>query len=682
MLIGTAGHIDHGKTSLIKRLTGRNTDRLPEEQRRGISIELGYAYVQLAGSQDVVGFVDVPGHERFVHTMVAGATGIDFALLVVAADDGVMLQTEEHLDILRLLGVTRGAVALTKIDAVEAVRSDAVCAQLAAHVRGTPAAAWPVFPVSALTDAGIDALAAHLHEQARAFAAAARERGGHFRLAVDRVFTLPGVGTVVTGTVHAGVVRVADEVVVVPGRGVAARVRTIHAQDRPAAQGVAGQRCALNLAGIDKTAVERGQWVQGAQLANVTERVDAALQLLGEARGAARLSIGHGPQASRLSLAPGGPSPAAEAGYVPAACRDGSAQGDKALRNWATVFVHHGTAAAMARVAVLDGERIDAGGAQLVSLALDRPLAVCRGDRFVIRDASARRTLGGGIVLDNAPPARGKRTPVRLGVLQAVRDEAPADALARWLEAQPLARGRLESCWNLSAGESARLLAAVDARVAAGTAFAASTWERLRERALAVVAASHEREPEMPGIEQNRLRRMVAPALSVDAFSELADELLSNGRLARRGAFLGDPQHKAELGRDERVRWERIQPLLMEQPFDPPRVRDVAHATGIAEGEVRLLLKRVARIGTIALVAHDHFFMTDAVRRMADIAAELEQADGAARAAPFRDRIGTGRKVAIQILEFFDRVGYTRRIRDDHRVRRANPWHESGQQHV
>jgi selenocysteine-specific elongation factor len=626
MIVGTAGHIDHGKTSLVKRLTGRDTDRLPEEIKRGISIELGYAYVPLPDGS-VLGFVDVPGHEKFVHTMVAGATGIDFALLVIAADDGVMPQTDEHLEILQLLGVTDGAIALNKIDAVDDARVVDVRAQIAARVAGTPAADWAVFPLSAVTGAGVPALWSHLLDCARA--QRVRAAAGHFRLAIDRVFTLAGAGTIVTGTAHAGRVRIGDEVAVLP-RGLRARVRSIHAQDRPAQEGAAGERCALALAGVDKADIERGQWVQAAALANVADRFDASVRL-----------------ASHES---------------------------KALANWSTVHLHHGTADAMARIGVLDAERIAPGETRLATITADRPLALCRGDRFVLRDAQARRTLGGGVVLDIAPPRRGKRKPERLQVLAAIRDRPPAAALACWLQAEALALAPLAHGWNLTESELQPLLRAVGARVAAGTAFAAGAWAALRDKAVAAIAAAHEREPEMPGVEQNRLRRMVAPALAAEAFGELVDELLAEGRITRRGAFLADPAHKAELGKNERILWERIKPLLLEKPFEPPRVRDIARDTRIAETDVRSLLKRVARVGEITLVAHDHFFMTDAVRALADIAGELNAANGAARAAEFRDRIGTGRKLAIQILEFFDRVGYTRRVRDDHLIRRANPW--------
>ncbi len=626
MIVGTAGHIDHGKTSLVKQLTGRDTDRLPEEKARGISIELGYAYVDLPGG-GVLGFVDVPGHERFVHTMLAGATGVDYALLVVAADDGVMPQTDEHLDILELLGVERGAIALTKIDAVDAARIGQVRAQLAARCAGTAAADWPLFEVSSLTGAGIDALRTHLYATAAAWAQ--RAAGGHFRMAVDRVFTLAGAGTIVTGTVHAGAVAVGDAVLVQP-RALGARVRSIHAQDRPAQHGRAGERCALALAGVEKADIERGAWVQAPALTNVTERVDAVFTL--------------------------------------------SRRASRALGDRVNVHLHHGTDDVMARVALLDAGAVEPGSTALVSIVTERPLVACRGDRFVLRDAHAAHTLGGGIVLDIAPPRRGRRAPARLQMLRALATAPPPEALAAALahEARPVAQ--LASAWNLRDDELQPLLARVGARVAAGTAFAPQAWEALRAKVFAAVTATHAREPEMPGVEQNRLRRMVAPALSADAFAELVDELLREGRLVRRGAFVGDPAHKAELARDERVRWERIKPLLMERPFQPPRVRDIARDTGIAETEVRALLKRVARVGEVTLVAHDHFFLSEAVAALAEIVGELSAAHGAARAAEFRDRIGTGRKLAIQILEFFDRVGYTRRVRDDHLVRRDNPW--------
>jgi small GTP-binding protein len=278
MIVGTAGHIDHGKTSLVYALTGVDTDRLKEEKIRGISIELGYAYSPLDNGE-MLGFVDVPGHERLVHTMAAGAGGIDFALLVIAADDGVMPQTREHMAILEMLGVTRGAVALTKIDRVDPARAQEAGAQAAAFIERSALREVSIFPLNAAArdDPGVAALRAHLRGIAAAWPA--RFAGGLFRLAVDRVFTLPGRGTVAAGTVQAGQVRVGDTVSVMPG-GIAARVRSIHAQSRDTDTGSAGQRCALNLAGIEKAQIRRGDWLADPRSLAVSTRLDVDLRWL------------------------------------------------------------------------------------------------------------------------------------------------------------------------------------------------------------------------------------------------------------------------------------------------------------------------------------------------------------------------------------------------------------------
>ncbi len=485
-----------------------------------------------------------------------------------------------------------------------------------------------------LSGDGIRDLQAHLLDAAAS--RASRPTAGHFRMAIDRCFTLSGIGTVVTGTAHAGEVRVGESVTVGPTAhgALTARVRAIHAQDQASTLGVAGQRCALNLAGIDKAQIERGMWVQASALTNMTERFDATLIL--------------------------------------------SASVSKAFANSSTVHLHHGTDDAMAKVAVLDAARIEPGESQLVSLTLDRPLAVCRGDRFVIRDASAQRTLGGGTVLDvmalGSAARRGRRAPARLQLLAALRDGSRVDALRAWLDREPVPLLRIASAWNLRDDELRELIDASGAHVAVNVAISSEHWQRLRNEVLTAIGLAHEKEPEMPGVEQQRLRRMIAPALGMDVFGSVIDELLEQSSLQRRGAFLALPTHSAALGKDQRARWERIKPLLDDRKFDPPRVRDIARDTGIPEVEVRHLLKTVARTGEVAQVAHDHFFLTSAVAELADIAGRVAERNGAARAAEFRDQIATGRKLAIQILEFFDKVGYLRRVRDDHLVRRANPW--------
>ena len=342
MIIGTAGHVDHGKTALVKALTGVDADRLAEEKRRGITIDLGYAY---AGD---LGFIDVPGHERFVHTMLAGASGIDSALLVVALTEGIRPQTREHLHILSLLGIHRGVVALTKAD-IAGDREAEVAASLGRLLAETPLAGVPMIAVSAVTGQGIEALRAAL----LASAGAARDRGGHARLAVDRAFTLPGAGLVVTGTLVAGRIAVEDRLVLSPS-GLEVRVRGLHAQNKPAGEAVAGQRVALNITGarVSKDSVARGDWVLHPDLHAPAGALDARVRLL--------------PDAVR------------------------------ALRQDTQVHLHLGAAHVMARVSLLDRERLEPGEAALVRLTLQQPIGALARDRMVLRDTGATATIGGG----------------------------------------------------------------------------------------------------------------------------------------------------------------------------------------------------------------------------------------------------------------------------------------------
>ncbi|KRA03131.1 selenocysteine-specific translation elongation factor [Achromobacter sp. Root565] len=632
MIVGTAGHIDHGKTTLVRALTGVDTDRLKEEKARGISIELGYAYTPLANG-DVLGFIDVPGHEKLVHTMAAGASGIDFGLLVVAADDGVMPQTREHLSILSMLGVARGAVALTKTDRADAAQLETVRAEIAALAEGTFLQGAPVFGTSAAQagDSGVAALKEYLHAQAQAVAR--REATGLFRLAVDRVFTLSGHGTVVTGTAHAGQVRADDDATdlrLMPA-GTRVRVRGIHAQNQPSETGSAGQRCALNLAGIDKSAISRGDWIADARCFLPSKHVDVALTLLPSA--------------------------------------------DAPVQAWAPLHVHIGAARHVAHVVPISAESLAPGQSGWVQLVFDEPVCAMPGDRYIVRNAQATRTVGGGRVLDPNAPDRKRRSASRLAGLQALTDMLDGGGLAPVLAHAP--QGLDESALQRLTGLPVSEITASDGAVwieprnaqGARTLILAAHWKALRDRTEQALASFHQSAPDEPGPDGARLRRMAIPAMPDTLWTSLLDELQRDGRIARNGPWLHLPTHSATLGQAESALAARLLPLLDAGAFDPPWVRDLAKMQAQPEDTVRQLLRKLLRRGEVAQVVKDLFYHRDQVRRLAALAADLAAQPQGLNAAVFRDVTGLGRKRAIQILEFFDRVGYTRRVRDTHVLR-------------
>ena len=620
MIVGTAGHIDHGKTTLVRALTGVDTDRLPEEKQRGISIELGYAFLDVPGSAERIGFIDVPGHERLVHTMLAGATGIDHALLLVAADDGPMPQTREHLAVLSLLGLTQGAVVVTKCDRVDAARVAAVQAEARALLQGTALAGAPVYPVSAASGDGLDALREHLFDAARRL----RRRGdadAAFRLAIDRSFTLAGVGTVATGTVHAGTVAAGDELLLVPGQA-RVRVRSLHAQNQAVDRAHAGQRCALALAGIAKDKVERGQWLVAPAAALATDRLDATLTLW-----------------------------PAEA---------------KALRSGMPVHVHVGAAAVLGSVAVLDGDTIAPGATARVQLVLREPIGAWHGDRVVLRDASASRTLAGGRVLDPFAPARYRRTPQRLAELDALALPEPSARAAALLAAAP--QGLDVTRFSAAQG---RVVTLRDAVVRGGDwALAVAPAAAWRTAVHAALAAYHERQPEELGPDAARLRRLAAPRLPEPLWRALLAQWQAAGELQLRGAFVHLQEHAVRLSATEQRLAQKVAPALAAAGFEGAWVRDLARDAQESEPLLRVALARLAQGGELHQVVRDLYYPPATVARLATIAREVAAAHGGEiTAARFRDATALGRKRAIQVLEYFDRIGLLRRVGDLHKLR-------------
>ncbi|MHB2138966.1 selenocysteine-specific translation elongation factor [Pseudomonas monsensis] len=630
MIVGTAGHIDHGKTSLLQALTGQTGDRRPQERERGMTIDLGYLYAELEPGTGLTGFIDVPGHEKFTHNMLAGAQGIDLVLLVVAADDGVMPQTREHLAIVELLGISRAVVAITKCDRAEAGRVEEVQRQVLDLLAPGPFAEAPIMTVSSLSGQGIEALRellvrtqSEVHE---------RSREGGFLLAIDRAFSVAGAGIVVTGTALSGAVTVGDKLTLGPS-GKTVRVRGLHAQSQAAEQAFAGQRVALNLSGerLELAQIHRGQWLLSEWLHAPTQRVDIDFHLL---------------------------------------------PGERTFEHFHPVHVHLGTQDVIARVALLEGPRLSPGERMFAQLLINVPVQALKGDRLILRDQSAQRTLGGGQVLDPFAPARQRRSPERLAQLQAL---AASDSLERalpvllnhsagGLDPQRLERqfNRPRSTWSLA--DNVRL---IDTRQGP-VLFNVQRWAQLKFTLLEHLAQFHEREPDQMGPDRDRLRRFSGLALERSTFASLLDELLTAGSIQASGPWLHLPDHQVRLNAEDESLWLGLQPLFELAGFDPPWVRDVATVLGQDDAVVRLLLRKLARLGLMHQIVRDLFLSDVQLRQMAEVLLKLARENPQIQVTTFRDALGLGRKRCIQYLEYFDRVGLTRRLGESRQIRPDN----------
>ncbi|MBG9386413.1 selenocysteine-specific translation elongation factor [Caenimonas aquaedulcis] len=568
MIVATAGHIDHGKTTLVKALTGVDTDRLPQEKARGISIDIGFAYWQTPGGA-VVGFVDVPGHERFVRNMLAGVCGIDYAMVVVAADDGVMPQTREHLNILDLLGIRFGVAVITKADRVDSARLREVADETRGLLQGTSLQDVRVLPVSSVTGAGVDALRDALAQAAAGFTRNASE-GRRMRFAVDRAFTVAGSGTVVTGTVFDGAVRLGDRLLLSPG-GREVRVRGIQKDGVKAERAQAGERCALNLAGVELSQVQRGDWVLHADLHAPTSRLDVELQVLpGEAH---------------------------------------------ALAHRTPVHLHLGTRDVTARVTLSHGSSVEPGRRAFARLIVDQPIAAARGDRFILRDQSAQRTLGGGWVLDASPSQRRLPQEMRVRQMQALAQPTPVDALRALVACSPggVDATALTRNFNLAPEAFTQLL---------------------KEAGLAAVGTGAQTLVLTPAAADAKLLRKPVQALPEN------------------------PEH---------VRlWQLAEPVLRRAGFAGVTVAQLSEALRAKEFVLRDMLHRKAQAGDTVRVNDDRFYARATIDEFIRVARTVAQhaPDGRFTAGKFRDDAGIGRALAVQVLEALDRIGATQRVAD------------------
>ncbi|HEX7049557.1 MAG TPA: selenocysteine-specific translation elongation factor [Longimicrobiales bacterium] len=629
LILGTAGHIDHGKTRLVQALTGVDTDRLAEEKRRGITIDLGFAKLALEGGIEL-GVVDVPGHEGFIRNMLAGATGIDLVMLVVAADEGVMPQTREHLAIVELLGVRGGVVAVTKTDLVERDWLGLVVEEIRERLRDTPFATAPVIPVSAETGEGLDAL----REALRDAASAVRQRAAEdlFRLPVDRVFTVRGTGTVVTGTIWSGRIAREQTVGVLP-EGAVARVRGIQLHGRETDTAEAGQRAALALGGADRDRIRRGSVLVGDGAWQATRMLTARVSLL----------------------------------------RDTGWR----LRTRQRVRFHLGTAEVMARVMLLDetgaGAELGPGAAAWAQLRLEAPVVARAGDRFVIRSYSPVTTIGGGIIAEPTADKRKRLGPADAAVLDAVITQPAADAvtaLCRAAGPRGAAIARLPTDTPHPPHEIEAALAALEGTtlVRVGErAFAADIASETRTRLLAGLEAFHTAQPLRPGMDREELRRTL-PATTARELGEWAlAGLLADGAIVSRGGLVARAGHAPRLSDDQRRIRDRLLDTLDAAGLTPPPIAELPDELR-AHPDFRTLLKLLEHEDAIVAVTPELYFTRAVIDGViATVRRELAGRDGLTPA-DFRAVLPLSRKFLIPILEFLDRGGITHRRGDERAV--------------
>ncbi|MGH9686544.1 MAG: selenocysteine-specific translation elongation factor [Candidatus Acidiferrales bacterium] len=624
VIVGTAGHIDHGKSALVEALTGTNPDRLEEEKRRGITIDLGFAFLRVGEVR--FGFVDVPGHERFVRNMLAGAGGIDVVLLVVSADESIMPQTREHFDICRLLGIPRGLVALTKSDLVDTEMLGLVRLEIEEFVRGSFLEGAPIVPVSARTGAGLDALKHELVNAA--LAAPAKDVTRHFRLPIDRAFATKGFGTVVTGTLMSGTVRVKDEIELHP-LGRLARVRGLHSGGQPIEQAFAGQRTAINLAGVEHSEIRRGMVLSAPGVFHPTRRIDARITLLPSAR---------------------------------------------PLRNRARAHFHQASAEAIAEIVLLGRPEVSPGEEALAQLRLDGEVLALPGDRFILRQYSPVITIGGGVVIDSGARRHRRSDPTAAQFLQTLERGDRQESLAALAESSPrglsleelLARtGWMEPEIREVANE---LAAAKRLRVLNDPPFIVAPEQAVQSCSAAIRAAVdefHRANPLLPGIPKQEMRGRAGNPRA-ELFQTALEDLVRAGAVSVHGDLVQRAGRSISLSPEEARAKELIERAFAQAGLAVPNVSAVLEKLPVEPVRARKILQILLRENVLVKVAEDLFFHRDAIAHLRELIAGYRKDRGdRLQITAFKDLAGISRKYAIPLLEYLDREHVTRRAGDE-----------------
>jgi len=624
VIVGTAGHIDHGKSTLVEALTGTNPDRLEEEKRRGITIDLGFAFLDLSGVR--FGFVDVPGHEKFVRNMLAGVGGIDLVVLVIAADESIKPQTREHFDICRLLGIPRGIVALTKSDLVDPDVLGLVRLEIDEFVRGSFLEGAPVVPVSAATGAGLDAFKKELLRVAETVPA--KNGAQHFRLPIDRAFSMKGFGTVVTGTLVSGSLQAEDEAELYPLRR-RVRVRGLHSGGRAVARAMAGQRTAVNLAGIEREEIQRGMVLGPPGVFEPTKCLDARITLLGSAR---------------------------------------------PLKNRARVHFHQGTAEAIADVVLIAGNELAPRQSALAQLRLDQSVLLLPGDRFILRQFSPVVTIGGGTVLDVQAPRHKSTDPSVVAFLETIERGNSEEILAAFAETVPqgLSLSQLTARTGWSDSEIRQvvknLVAAKRVRTTSDQPLTIASTRLVAACAAALRIALekfHEGNPLAPGIPKQDLRGRVAKT-SAEIFAAALDDLAKTGIVTVSGDLVQRAGREIALSAEEAKAKELIEKEFQRAGLTVPSFAAVLEKLPVESKRAQKILQILLREKVLIKVTDELIFHRDAVAQLRELLAKYRKERGNKLPIPvFKELTGITRKYAIPLLEYLDRERVTRRVGDE-----------------
>lgn len=644
MIIATAGHVDHGKTSLVKQLTGTDTDRLEEEKKRGLTINLGFAYQDI-GDQ-VLGFVDVPGHIDFINNMLAGVASVDFALLVIAADDGIMPQTREHLSILNLLGIQKGAIALTKIDLVSSERVEKVKNDIHTLMQASPLANSPIFPVSNVSGLGLGELQSHLQEMVLDDVNTVGDiKEGYCRFSIDRSFVLKGVGTVVTGTIVSGKLKLGDSLFHSRTHQ-AVRVRGLRVDQKEVDSAGAGQRVAVNIK-VNHQSVHRGDWLLNQAILNPVTDFDAELTFV-----------------------------------------DGD---DRFLKHNGDVHFFHNASHCLAQVRKLHFYQNNDSKKMWVQIKTRQSIFGLYGDRFILRDSAGKRTIGGGTLVDIKPPARRRHAPERFQYLKRLhqQDQLAIESslkenhgdiqLKDFSQARNLSEKSL-SCliqpllvkneelleffngkWTKSINPQGVLLG--DTEISAGTLLGLGSFLSLSQSLIEKIQSYHNEYAERQGLAPLELKRLSQFTGSYAFFQRILHKLLDIKVLAKTGTLVHWPQHKAQDKPEDLAFLKRLEPLLLEDQLTAPRTRELCEALDIDLEALDQHLHRLCLSGKLAQVAANRYYLPQSLLLHAEIVERLVAAadDKLFTVIQYRDESKVGRNLCIQILEFFDRQGFTLR---------------------